>query len=122
MTKMCECGGTFEKIEGLEGMFCNKCNAYTPDEPTSTDKTFEMSSIYSEERLKSIRGVPHSTISIGSETKGRLQVMIPAYCTPSERKYLIDSNIDSLQYALSEIKKRGIDIMPSRKTVKKEDE
>lgn len=60
----CVCGGTFRQEEGLEGMFCDVCGAHKDLPPSAKlftiDKAVEKS--YTEDKLKSIRGVPVNRI------------------------------------------------------------
>ena len=109
----CECGGTFKKIEGLEGCYCDKCNAWSSEEicesaPVSIEK------LYLPERIKDIRGIPLNAITIGSESKGRVAISIPSYATPEEAKQVISMYLDLLQYTKDEIDRRGLDIYSSR--------
>lgn len=108
----CECGGTFSRSDGLEGAFCDKCGKFVenfiPDEGVDVDR------LYSLERIGSIRGVPVNEIKIGSETKGRLEICIPAYATKEEAKAIVDIYLDVLQYTKEQIDGRGLDIYSSR--------
>ena len=111
----CVCGGTFRKEEGLEGMFCDVCGAFKPSplSPFPTiDKAVEKS--YTEDKLKSIRGVPVNRIIIGSESKGRLEISVPIFVSKEEQKLLIDQQLDLLEYAKHEIDRRKLDVMPKR--------
>lgn len=111
----CICGGTFHKEEGLEGLFCDTCGAFK-DSPQlqipTIDRAVEKS--YTEEKLKSIRGVPVNRIIIGSESKGRLEISVPIFVSKEEQKLIIDQQLDLLEYAKHEIERRKIDMMPKR--------
>ena len=117
----CECGGTFVKIEGLEGMYCEKCNNWVPENDNSIPASLVEDNVYTKvgklydvDRIRAIRGVPLNEICIGSETKGRVKISIPSYATPEEAKALISINLDLLQYTKNEIERRGLDIFSSR--------
>ena len=109
----CECGGKFIKIDGLEGCYCDKCNNWVPWEYPDEDP-IDASALFNIERIKAIRGVPLNEICIGSETKGRVKIAIPAYATSEEAKAIISMNLDLLQYTKNEIEKRNMDIYTSR--------
>lgn len=108
--KKCSCGGTLIKVEGLDGYSCDKCGMFvestTEFEPFSPD--------YSEEKLKSIRGVPVNRITIGSESKGRIEVSIPIFVTLEEQKEIINQQLSLLEYTKAQIQERDLDIMPKR--------
>lgn len=107
----CNCGGTFRPIEGLNGLWCDNpdCGAYRDG---VEQKSVESS--YTEDKLKSIRGVPVNRIIIGSESKGRLEISIPIFVSREEQKALIEQQLDLLQYTKEQIASRGLDIMPKR--------
>ena len=111
----CICGGTFRKVEGLDGLFCDICGVHK-DSPQlqipTIDRAVEKS--YTEEKLKSIRGVPVNRIIIGSESKGRLEISVPIFVSKEEQKLIIDQQLDLLEYAKHEIERRKIDMMPKR--------
>lgn len=109
--KLCKCGGTFHAIPGLAGSFCNKCNAWT-DSVFPEDTT--LSNVYNIERIKNIRGLPITEITIGSESKGRIKISMPAYATEEESKKIIDMNLELLRYTKQKIEDAGIDIYVSR--------
>lgn len=110
----CSCGGVYNLIEGMEGYFCDRCGSFK-DEILSGPDGVDVSSLYVEERLKSIRGVPVNRITIGSESKGRLEISIPIYITHEEQKAIIGKHLDLMEYAKNEIERRGLDIMPARR-------
>lgn len=109
----CECGGEFQTLEDLEGMFCSKCNKYL-DEEESKDMGHPMSSLYSESRARVMRGVPMMYIRIGSETKGRIEIPIPSYATPDESRKLIDTALGYMKYTKDEIDRLELDIYTTR--------
>lgn len=111
-----KCGGQLIKHEELLGLFCTnpKCGYYTEEEPKLDDYITDAKTIFSEERVKHLRGVPVDTITIGSETKGRVQIQIPCGCTKAERRVLIDAMLDDLEYLKTQIESRGMDIYTSR--------
>jgi len=106
----CECGGTFIHMDDSDSLFCDKCGSWSED-----DSPRVKGSIFSEARLKPLRGVPTNTFSCGSETKGRIQLQIPISATDSEKREMIDSAIDSLKYMLDEIKRKDLDIFTGKK-------
>lgn len=111
----CICGGTFRREEGLEGLFCDTCGAFRDSPPPQTltiDKAVEKT--YTEDKLKSIRGVPVNRIIIGSESKGRLEISVPIFVSKEEQKLIIDQQLDLLEYAKHEIDRRKLDVMPKR--------
>lgn len=111
--KQCECGGLYYALEDLDGLFCAKCNKHIEDDGTrSIDK---LSAGYTEARAKVMRGVPMSYIKVGSETKGRVEIAIPCYFTPVERRELINAYLDDLEYTKDSVDKRGLDIYTGRK-------
>lgn len=111
-----KCGSQMVKNEGLDGLFCSnqKCQHYLAEEPGIDDYITDAKTIFSEERVKHLRGVPVDTITIGSETKGRVQIQIPCGCTKAERRVLIDAMLDDLEYLKTQIESRGMDIYTSR--------
>lgn len=115
-SEKCICGGTFREEEGLEGMFCDVCGAFKP--PSISDKMITINRAveksYTEDKLKSIRGVPVNRIIIGSESKGRLEISVPIFVSKEEQKLLIDQQLDLLEYAKHEIDRRKLDVMPKR--------
>lgn len=109
----CKCGGIFRKLPDLEGMYCDKCDAYTDIEIVNeTDAT--VGSIYDPERAKQFRGTPMTELTIGSETRGRCKVTIPAYCTKEEGESLINMQLDYLTYLKQQIEERKLDIYSTR--------
>ena len=108
----CSCGGVFEKVEGMEGYFCDTCNCFRED--TFDDSVLDVTKMYTEDKLKSIRGVPVNRITIGSESKGRLEISFPIFVSKEEQKALISQQLDLLEFTISEIKNRNIDIIPKR--------
>ena len=109
----CKCGGIFRKLPDLDGMYCDKCDEYT-DITLVDGSDADMEKIYDAERIKAIRGVPTTELTIGSETKGRCKVVIPTYCTKEEAESLINMQLDYLSYLKDEIDKRHLDIYSSR--------
>lgn len=111
-----KCGKPMVIKEGLEGVFCEdeKCGYYSPDTPSQADIITDVKQIFSEDRLKPLRGVPCDTFIVGSETKGRLQIQIPVGCSKTERRLVIDSALDDMEYLKSEIDKRQLDIYTTR--------
>lgn len=107
----CVCGGTYIHMDDSESLFCDKCGEWAEDEAPRVK-----GSVFSEARLKPLRGVPTNTFSCGSETKGRLQIQIPINATDAEKKEIIDSAIDSLKYILDEVKRKELDIFTGRKS------
>ena len=103
----CACGGDFCPEDGLEGLFCNKCGAYMKYESATKD-------LYSDDKLKSIRGVPVNRIILGSESKGRIEVSVPMYASWAEQKALIDQQLLLLKYAKKKAEQMDLDIMPKR--------
>jgi len=108
----CECGGTYTKSEGLEGAFCDKCGKFI--EKYVDDEELDLEHLYSLERIGSIRGVPVNEIKIGSETKGRLEICIPAYATEYEARAIVDMYLRVLEYTKNQIDAKSLDIYSSR--------
>ena len=108
MTRKCSCGGHFEYIEGLEGLWCDTCGANVPDFTKGVESSF------TDDKLKSVRGVPVNRIIIGSESKGRLEITAPIFLSFEEQKRLVDQQIALLEYTKSQIAEKGLDIMPKR--------
>lgn len=69
---------------------------------------------YSEEKMKSIRGIPVNRIIIGSESKGRVEISIPIFVTYEEQKKIIDQQLSLLEYTKALIQEKNLDIMPKR--------
>lgn len=97
-------------------MFCedDKCGYYTPDTPSQSDIVTDAKQIFSEDRVKYLRGVPCDVFTIGSETKGRIQIQIPVGSSKAERRLIIDSVLDDLEYLKAEIDKRELDIYTTK--------
>lgn len=115
MNSKCSCGGTFVHIEGLEGYQCDCCGAYRDSIDgfsESVESNFKPD--YSEEKMKSIRGVPVNRIIIGSESKGRVEISIPIFVTYEEQKKIIDLQLSLLEYTKAQILEKNLDIMPKR--------
>lgn len=109
----CKCGGTFCKLPDLEGMYCDKCGEFTDIEIVNSIDA-NLRSIYDPERAKQFRGTPMTELTIGSETRGRCKVVIPAYCTKEEGESLINMQLDYLSYLKGEIDRRHLDIYSTR--------
>jgi len=60
------------------------------------------------------------SITIGTESKGRLKVMIPVDASDIEAKRRIDQRMTWLHYSISTAREMGLDILPtkSKKEVK----
>ena len=110
----CKCGGIFEKLPELDGMYCNKCNEYT-DITIVDGVDADLNKIYDPERVKQFRGTPMNEITYGTDGKGKVKVIYPSFCTEDEIKYLIDKEINNLKYLLDKCKDLGLDI-GSKKT------
>lgn len=111
----CNCGGTFVQIEGLEGYQCDCCGAYVDNIFQSEDLiTTKFAPDYSEEKLKSIRGIPVNRIIIGSESKGRVEISVPIFVSYEDQKKLINQQLSLLEYTKAQILERNLDIMPKR--------
>lgn len=108
----CSCGGEFKIIEGMEGTFCDTCGNHS--DLTDTQMVQDVTSKYTEENLKSVRGVPVNRLIVGSESKGRLEISIPIFISHLEQKAIITQQLDLLEYTLNEVKNRGMDIIPKR--------
>lgn len=102
----CSCGGNYMSIEGLEGYTCDSCGAFMNSDPTRD---------YSEDKLKSIRGIPVNRFIIGSESKGRIEISLPIFLSVDEQKKIIEQQLDLLKFTKEKIKNDDIDIMPNRK-------
>ena len=109
----CKCGGIFGELPDLEGMYCDKCGEYTDIIIIEEDEA-NLTKIYDPDRIKTIRGLPVTELTIGSETKGRCKVVIPAYCTKDEAKKIIDMQVDYLSYLKDEINRKELDIYSTR--------
>jgi hypothetical protein len=118
----CKCGGVFEEVGGLEGLFCNRCGEFLCGSdchgPMSIPPKIKNIIDPNDSRLKAIRGVPTNKITLGSESQGRLEIVIPIYFTEDEQKKTIQQQVDLLEYALKLIKDKGLDIMPKRRQEK----
>lgn len=111
----CECGGRFEELADLEGMYCNRCSKHIEGVVSLKEEDKALRHMYSEDRAKVVRGVPMSYIRIGSETKGRIEISIPCYATSSEARAIIDKHLDYLKYTSNGIEERELDIFTTRK-------
>ena len=105
-------------IEGLEGYQCDVCGAYV-DSLTEypdflSELTVEKVPEYTEEKLKSIRGIPVNRIIIGSESKGRVEVSIPIFVSFEDQKKIIRQQLSLLEYTKNLILEKNLDIMPKR--------
>lgn len=118
LIKCPNCGKSLVIKEGLEGLWCPdpKCGYYDPSDPSSEDilATGNAKEIFSEDRVKHLRGVPMDIFTIGSEAKGRIQIQIPCGCTKAERRFLINNAIDDLEYLKNTIDEKHLDIYSSR--------
>lgn len=66
------------------------------------------------ERIR-VEAVPeYTTITIGTESKGRLKAYIPVNATDEEAKQSIDRQLNWLWYAQTQARDMGLDILPSR--------
>lgn len=110
----CSCGGTFFPVEGLEGLFCDKCGAFLDTPAYASASASAVEKTYTEEKLKAVRGTPVNRFIIGSESKGRIEVSVPIFATKEEQKALIDQQLNLMQYMKSRIDELGLDIMPKR--------
>ena len=109
----CKCGGTFCSSPDLEGMFCDKCGEFANISLEETGNA-DLNAIYDPERVKQFRGTPMNEITLGSETKGRVKICIPSFCTKQEAEILINMQLDYLSYLKGEVEKRNLDIYSTR--------
>lgn len=114
MNSKCSCGGTYVHIEGLEGYQCDCCGDYKDALDLSDFTVPSFKPDYSEEKMKSIRGVPVNRIIIGSESKGRVEISIPIFVSYEEQKKIIEQQLSLLEYTKSLILEKNLDIMPKR--------
>lgn len=61
-------------------------------------------------------------LTLGTESKGRIEVMMPVDATELEAKRRIDSRLSWMYYLKTSAKDMGMDIEPTMKKSKKEDE
>lgn len=108
-----KCNGRLEKIEDLEGSWCEDCNEHYNFELGTTSDTL-IRSMYSEERLKSIRGVPTNRMKMGSETKGRIEVEWPINAEYDEIKAKIDQSVEAMAYFKRKVEEHNLDIFTGR--------
>lgn len=114
------CGKAMVVKSEFDGVWCTnpECIRLGRDwldrEPKPSEIVSSPSDIFSEERTKHLRGVPVQSMTIGSETKGRIVVQIPCSATKEESKFLIDCALDNMQYLKEQIISRGLDIYTSR--------
>lgn len=114
MRVKCSCGGYFSKIEGLDGYFCEKCNAHIDEIPEDPDMPTTMSELYSEDNLRTLRGVPHTTYTCGSETKGRVCIQVPANASRAQTDKIIQERLESLKYMLELAKDLNLNIFTNK--------
>lgn len=102
----------------LDGLRCNKCGTVLSCDTSKIDTEdapgLDLSAIYSEDRLKSIRGVPMSSLSIGTPSKGAINIIFPPFCTVEEQHALIDAELEVLRHAKDKVQSLGLDIYSSR--------
>jgi hypothetical protein len=114
----CTCGGIFAKSKDLDGLVCNRCNAFISGDTNkieNIDVSSSMADLYSEDRAKSMRGVPVEKYTLGSESKGRIEIIVPIYASEEERSLLIERGVATMERILSQVKDRELDIFSSRK-------
>lgn len=116
MNKLCpQCNRRYLVTkQGLDGLWCpdDKCGYFV--EHTFDDASVNPDNIFSEERVRPLRGVPMDTFCIGSEVKGRIQVQIPCGCTKEERRFLIQNAVDDLEFMKTYIAEKNLDIYTTR--------
>lgn len=111
--KCTKCGGMLERIEDLEGSWCADCGEHYDVEITE-DSNALMRRMYSEDRLKAIRGVPTNGMKMGSETKGRIEVVWPINAEFEEIKAMIDTSVEAMDYFKKSVKQHDLDIFTGR--------
>jgi hypothetical protein len=114
MNSKCSCGGTYVQVEGLEGYYCDCCGGYKEIIESHDFAESNFKPDYSEEKLKSIRGIPVNRIIIGSESKGRVEISIPIFVSYDEQKKIIEQQLSLLEYTKAQILEKNLDIMPKR--------
>jgi len=110
MTDKCELCGFPTKTDEEYGTHCTneQCNNAALKEEISHD------GLLTEEKLKSLRGVPTHKIIFGTESRGRICAEIPIHYTKSQSKDLVKSLIDVLAESMMYAKEKGIDTSPIR--------
>ena len=114
MSAKCSCGGYFSKIEGLDGYFCEKCNAHIDSLPEEKMMSETMTDLYSEDNLRTLRGVPHTTYTCGSETKGRVCIQVPANASKEQTDSIIRERLESLKYMLDMARDLNLNIFTNK--------
>lgn len=111
-----KCGNFLVKMDGLTGLFCSdkECGYFEEREVIPSDLLVTPSDIFSEERVKSLRGVPCNKIVLGSETKGRIEIQIPCNASDVDRRTLIEQAVADLKYTKQCIENSGMDIYSAR--------
>jgi hypothetical protein len=111
-----KCKGNLVIKDGLDGLFCENesCKYWVDKTPSQEELLTNTSEMFSEDRVKHLRGVPMIQMTIGSEVKGRISIQMPCSCTKAERRTLINEYLDDLQYLKSAVEERGLDIYSSR--------
>ena len=114
----CKCGGTFLAVPMLDGLRCDRCGAVLSGDTAKIDNSdssgLDLSTLYSEERLRSIRGVSMSSLTIGTPSKGAISIIFPPFCTIEEQHALIYAELSVLKYAKDRVGELGLDIYSSR--------
>lgn len=111
----CECGGRFEQLADLDGLFCNECGKHIEGVITFDESDKALRHLYSEDRAKVVRGVPMHYLKLGSETKGRIEISIPCYATNAESVALVDKQLALMKYAKDQVEVLDLDIFTGRK-------
>lgn len=111
--KCTKCGGRLERIDELEGSWCMDCNEHHDIELENTQDDL-IRRMYSEDRLKAIRGVPTNRMKMGSETKGRIEVEWPINAEFDEIKAKIDQSVEAMAYFKRRVEENGLDIFTGR--------
>lgn len=111
--KCTECNGILERVGELEGSWCTECGKHFDIEIEDTPDVL-VRRMYSEDRLKSIRGVPTNRMKIGSETKGRIEVEWPINAEFEEIQAKIDQSVRAMAYFKRKVEEHDLDIFTGR--------
>lgn len=110
-----ECGGDLRHIDGLEGSWCIECDTHHDVELDKESPNVVIGKMFSEERIRSIRGVPTNRFSIGSETRGRIELNWPINSSREEIDTYIKENLDLYERIVDEVRnKRDLPVFTKR--------
>lgn len=110
--KKCQICGFAICSDSAIGVYCTnpKCRYGLLDESDITASESQNTNLFSEESLKSLRGVPCNEIIFGSESKGRIRAVIPVHIPRKNAENIIKELVDILKYGKDYARSIGLDV------------